>query len=493
MSSSSERSRAARIDGLTATTPLAARFGHQGRTFRGLSKWPGVRRRIDGDTPTAKEAEDADRQEITQSQGHDDLGRGAHRDRWADGSPRHAGRVDRLPALRHDLRASVGQLEWAVNAYNLTFAVLIIAGAAIGDRHGRRRTYAAGIALFTLASAACGLAPDAGALIAARAVQGVGAAMFAPVGLALLTAAFPPERRGAAIGISGAIAGLSVASGPLVGGAIVDGLSWQGVFWINVPFGLLLVPLVFARMRESHGPDTSIDYPGVALITGASLGLVWALVRGGDAGWSSPEVIAALAAGVVLAAGFIAWERRAPSPMLPLRFFSSRAFSAGNTAVFLTFASLFALVFFVAQLLQIVPGQSPRQAPGLSERHAIATVHGATSPTSGNPRTSEATGFARHKVADLEQPSAGVGESFSEWAGLYPELAPGLRVVASDGAIHDPDPLPGPRQSRGHPALPDIGGRPKAARNDGEKDAKRRARPVTSAIVRMSPGCYPEW
>jgi EmrB/QacA subfamily drug resistance transporter len=199
-------------------------------------------------------------------------------------------------------------------------------------------------------------------LIAARAVQGVGAAMFAPVGLALLTAAFPPERRGAAIGISGAITGLSVASGPLVGGAIIDGLSWQGVFWINVPFGLVLVPLVLTRMRESHGPDTSIDIPGVALITGASLGVVWALVRGGDAGWGSAEVVATLVAGVVLAAGFVTWERRARSPMLPLGFFSSRAFSAGNTAVFLTFASLFAMVFFVAQLLQIVLGQSPLEA-----------------------------------------------------------------------------------------------------------------------------------
>jgi EmrB/QacA subfamily drug resistance transporter len=267
-----------------------------------------------------------------------------------------------LPALRQDLGASVGQLEWAVNAYNLTFAVLIIAGAAIGDRHGRRRTYAAGIALFTLASAAGALAPDATTLIAARALQGVGAAMFAPVGLALLTAAFPPERRGAAIGISGAIAGLSVASGPLVGGAIVDGLDWHGVFWINVPFGLLLVPLVFSRMRESHGPDTGIDIPGIALITGAALGIVWALVRGGAAGWSSPEVIATLVAGVVLAAGFVAWERRARSPMLPPGFFSSRAFSAGNTAVFLTFASLFAVVFFVAQLLQIVLGESPLEA-----------------------------------------------------------------------------------------------------------------------------------
>jgi EmrB/QacA subfamily drug resistance transporter len=267
-----------------------------------------------------------------------------------------------LPALRQDLGASVGQLEWVVNAYNLTFAVLIIAGAAIGDRYGRRQTYAAGIGLFTLASAACALAPDAGTLIAARAVQGVGAAMFAPVGLALLTAAFPPDRRGAAIGISGAITGLSVASGPLVGGAIIGGLSWQGVFWVNVPFGLLLVPLVFARMPESHGPDTSIDIPGVALITGASLGVVWALVRGGDAGWSSPEVTATLVAGVVLAAGFVAWERRARKPMLPLGFFSSRAFSAGNTAVFLSFASLFAMVFFVAQLVQIVLGQSPLEA-----------------------------------------------------------------------------------------------------------------------------------
>src|SRR5213080_4423696 len=152
-----------------------------------------------------------------------------------------------LSTIRIDLGASVEQLEWTVNAYNLTFAVLLMTAAALGDRLGRRRLFAAGLVLFALASAACALAPDAGWLIAARAVQGAGAALVMPLGLALLTAAFPPERRGTAIGIFSAITGLAVASGPLVGGAVVEGLAWQWVFWINVPIGLAAVPLVLGR------------------------------------------------------------------------------------------------------------------------------------------------------------------------------------------------------------------------------------------------------
>ena len=257
-----------------------------------------------------------------------------------------------LSTIRLQLHASVEQLEWTVNAYNLSFAVLLITAAALGDRYGRRRLYATGLGLFALASAACALSGDVGMLIAARAVQGAGAALIMPLGLTLLSEAFPPERRGTAIGIFSAITGLAVASGPLVGGAIVQGVSWTWIFWVNVPIGLIAAPLVLTRLRESYGPPTSLDVRGLVLVTLGALGLVWGLVRGNDAGWGSAEVLASLAGGVALTAAFLAWERRAPEPMLPLRFFRSRAFSAGNAAIFFTFASLFATVFFYAQLLQ---------------------------------------------------------------------------------------------------------------------------------------------
>jgi EmrB/QacA subfamily drug resistance transporter len=267
-----------------------------------------------------------------------------------------------LSTIRLDLGASVEQLEWTVNAYNLSFAVLLITGAALGDRYGRRNLYALGLGLFAASSAAAALAPDVGTLIAARAVQGAGSALIMPLGLALLSAAFPPERRGAAIGIFSAITGLAVASGPLVGGAVVEGVSWEWIFWINVPIGLVAIPLVLTRMRESHGPDTGLDMPGLALVTGGALGLVWGLVRGNQAGWGSPEVVGGLAAGALLMAAFVAWELRAREPMLPMRLFRSRAFSAGNTAIFLTFASLFGAVFFYAQLLQTGLGYGPLDA-----------------------------------------------------------------------------------------------------------------------------------
>jgi EmrB/QacA subfamily drug resistance transporter len=264
-----------------------------------------------------------------------------------------------LPTIRLDLGASLEELEWTVNAYNLSFAVLLITAAALGDRYGRRRLYAIGLGLFAAASAACALAPTAGALIAARAVQGAGAALLLPLGLALLSAAFPPERRGAAIGLFSGVTGLSVASGPLVGGAVVEGLAWEWIFWLNVPIGLLAIPLVLTRMKESFGGDTTLDLPGLALVTGGALGLVWGLVRGNSAGWESLEVVGSLAAGALLTIAFVAWELRARAPMLPMRFFRSRAFSAGNAAIFFTFASLFGAVFFFAQLLQTALGFGP--------------------------------------------------------------------------------------------------------------------------------------
>jgi len=293
-----------------------------------------------------------------------------------------------LSTIRLDLGASVEQLEWTVNAYNLSFAVLLMTGAALGDRYGRRNFYALGVALFTAASAACALAPNVGVLIAARALQGAGSALLVPLGLALLSAAFPPERRGAAIGMFSAITGLAVASGPLIGGAVVQGLAWQWIFWINVPIGALAVPLVLTKMRESHGADTSLDLRGLALVTGGVLGFVWPLVRGNQAGWGSPEVLGSFVLGALLIAAFVAWELRTSEPMLPMSFFRSRAFSAGNAAIFLTFASLFSAVFFYAQLLQTglgydALGAGLRLMPWTATFITVAPVAGLTLQAAG--------------------------------------------------------------------------------------------------------------
>jgi EmrB/QacA subfamily drug resistance transporter len=257
-----------------------------------------------------------------------------------------------IPTIRLDLGASISQLEWTVNAYNLSFAVMLVTAAALGDRFGRRRLYALGLVGFALASAACAVSPTVGWLIAARAVQGVGAAFMMSLGLALLTAAFPPEKRGTAIGLFSAVTGLAVASGPLVGGAVVNGLDWTWIFWLNVPVGLLAAPLVLTRLRESFGPNTSLDLPGLALVSAGALGIVWGLVRGNAAGWGSLEVVGTLVLGALLVAAFIAYERRAAEPMIPMSFFRSRAFSAGNAAIFFVFGSLFAEVYFFSQLLQ---------------------------------------------------------------------------------------------------------------------------------------------
>ena len=264
-----------------------------------------------------------------------------------------------LSTIRVDLGASIEQLEWTVNAYNLSFAVLLMTAAAIGDRFGRRRMFVAGLGLFVAASAACALAPDVGWLIAARAVQGVGAAMITPVALALLSANYPAELRGKAMGLFAGITGLAVLGGPVVGGAIAQGAAWEWIFWLNVPIGLAAIPLVLRRIPESYGRRARLDFAGLALVTGAALGIVWALVRGNAAGWGSLEVVGALAAGVVLAIAFVVWELRTPEPMLPMGFFRSRGFAAGNASVFFLIASLFGAAFFLAQFLQTALGFGP--------------------------------------------------------------------------------------------------------------------------------------
>ena len=264
-----------------------------------------------------------------------------------------------LTAIRRHLGASLADLEWTVNAYTLSFAVLLMTAAALGDRLGRRRVFAAGLMIFAVSSAGCALAPDAAALIAARAVQGAGAATIMPMALALLNGAFPPARRGWAIGIYGGVTALAAVAGPALGGAVTQGLGWQWIFWINVPVALAAVPLVLRRISEATGPGGAVDLPGLVLVAAAALGLVWGLVRGNTAGWGSPEVIGTLAGGAAAGVAFAAWERRAARPMLPARLFRSPAFSAGNTAVFLINASLTGVIFLMPQFQQVVAGQDP--------------------------------------------------------------------------------------------------------------------------------------
>src|SRR5215212_5326533 len=205
-----------------------------------------------------------------------------------------------IPVLREDLHASLSGLQWTVNAYTLTFAVLLLTGAALGDRFGRRRLLAIGIAIFTVASAAAALAPSILALDVARAAQGLGGAIVMPLTLTILSAAVPAERRGLALGIWGGISGLAVAFGPLVGGAIVSVISWHWIFWLNVPIGLALLPLILLRLDESRGPASTLDLPGLALGSTGLVGIVWALVRANDIGWTAPRVMAAFAGGVAL-------------------------------------------------------------------------------------------------------------------------------------------------------------------------------------------------
>ena len=264
-----------------------------------------------------------------------------------------------LGAIRHHLGASLNELEWTVNAYGLSFAVLLIGASSLGDRFGRRRLFAAGLGLFVAGSVACALAPSAGLLIAARAAQGAAAALIAPLSLSLLGAAFGPQRRAWALGIYSGITGLAVLGGPVVGGAVTQGLAWQWIFWINVPIGLAAIPLVLTRVPESYGPRARFDVPGLVLVSAAALGIVWGLMRGNDAGWDSLEVVGALAAGLIAFAAFVSWEARTREPMLPLRLFSSRGFALGSASNFLLSACLFSAVFFMAQFQQISLHQGP--------------------------------------------------------------------------------------------------------------------------------------
>ncbi|MFJ3959484.1 MFS transporter [Streptomyces sp. NPDC090036] len=267
-----------------------------------------------------------------------------------------------LPAIREDLGGKLEDLEWTVNAYTLTFAVLLMFGAALGDRFGRRRLFIVGLCVFTAASAAAALSPGIDSLIAARAVQGIGAAIMMPLTLTLLTAAVPAARRGMALGIYGAVTGLAVASGPLIGGSLTEHISWQWIFWINVPIGLALIPLARLRLAESTAPGARLDIPGTLLISGGLFGIVYALVNANAEGWTSAPVLTGLLVGSALVGGFIHHGFNNADPMLPMRLFRDRGFLGINLASLLMFLGMFGSIFLLSQFLQGVVGYSPTEA-----------------------------------------------------------------------------------------------------------------------------------
>jgi EmrB/QacA subfamily drug resistance transporter len=267
--------------------------------------------------------------------------------------------ITALPRMQHDLHVSLSSLQWTLNAYGIAFAAGIITAAALGDRFGRRRVFTIGLALFTAASVACALAPNVSGLIAARTVQGLGGAIVLPLSLTILTTAFPAERRGMIVGIYGGLAGLAVAMGPIVGGAVTQGIDWQWIFWINVPIGVVAVPLGLRLLPESYGAPERLDVVGVGLVTTGVVALVWALSRANQVGWSSAEVVSTLAAGTVLLVGFVGWERSVAEPMVPLRLFAARDFAAGNLTTFLMSGAIFAAALFVTEEFQLARHESP--------------------------------------------------------------------------------------------------------------------------------------
>jgi len=339
--------------------------------------------------------------------------------------------VTALPAIRQALNATLDTLQWTVNAYTLAFAAGIISAAALGDRLGRRRVFAAGLALFATASAACALSPSADVLISARVVQGLAAAMLAPIGLTILTSAFPAERRGAVIGIWGGVAGLAVASGPLVGGVLTQALSWHAIFWLNVPIGLAAAALAMLWLPESFGPRTRLDLPAVALVSGGAVGIVLGLVRASESG-SSPETVLSLGLGLVCMGGFVWWELRAVEPMVPMRLFRNRAFTAANITGFFMSGAQFAAAFLIAQYFQLALGYSPletglRILPWTATPLVVAPLAGVLSDRIGW-RPLMVTGMLLQAAGFVAFALLAVGSSASYWQAMLALVIAGVGV-----------------------------------------------------------------
>jgi EmrB/QacA subfamily drug resistance transporter len=344
-----------------------------------------------------------------------------------------------LPSIHRDLGASIQTLEWTVNAYVLAYAVLLLTGAALGDRLGRKRMFMVGIAVFTAGSAAAALAPTISLLIAARAVQGVGAALVTPLTLTLLAEAFPPEQRGLALGVWSAISGIGVAAGPLVGGFLTQAASWHLIFWVNVPIGLALIPLAGARLVESRGPVKHLDLPGLVLVSTGLFGLVFGLVRSQSLGWGSTEVLISLAAGAVLVLAFIVQELRTDEPMLPMEFFANRGFAVTNAVSLAMYFGMFGSIFFLSQFLQNVLHNTPLQAGvkllvWTGAVMVVAPVAGFMSERYGS-RWFMIAGLSLQAIALGWMASvAGVGESYASLVIPFALAGSGMALVFAPSA-----------------------------------------------------------
>jgi EmrB/QacA subfamily drug resistance transporter len=338
-----------------------------------------------------------------------------------------------LPDLRVSLHSSLASLEWTVNAYNLAFACLLLTGAALGDRFGRRRMLCAGLALFTGASLLAGFAPTIGVLIAARAIQGIGAAIMVPLTLTLVSGAYPPNRQGWAIGIWSGVGGLSGAIGPFVGGAIVQEIGWHWIFWINIPVGLALIPTALLRVSESRGGHPRLDILGVALATTGLSCITWAIIRTSAVGWGSPEVIAALIAGLAIIALFAGWERRTPHPMLPVAMFRRASFTAANGISFCLFAGLFGALFLMSQFLQTAQGRTPLQAGAQLLAWSATGVF--VAPIAG--RLADRHGNRPFMIAGLLMQTAGLAglAVIAHEDTAFLEMAPLLTIAGSGTAM----------------------------------------------------------
>jgi len=264
-----------------------------------------------------------------------------------------------LPTLHQEFGTGVEGLSWTVNAYELAFAASILTGSTLGDRFGRRRMFVIGLGVFTGASALCALSPNVDVLIAVRALQGIGGGIAVPLALALITDVTPPDMRGKALGIWGAITGVAVAAGPLVGGAIVDGLAWQWIFWLNVPVGIVIAVLTTQKVGEGHRAFGKVDPVGLALATLGVFGIAQALIRGNDAGWTSASILGGLIGGGITVVLFVIWERRIEFPMMPMKLFRNRSFTGGCVASFVLMAGVFGLGFLTAQYLQLALHNDP--------------------------------------------------------------------------------------------------------------------------------------
>jgi EmrB/QacA subfamily drug resistance transporter len=269
-----------------------------------------------------------------------------------------------LPAIEHSLHMSISSLEWIVTAYALTFAALLITGGKLGDMFGRRKMFIVGLVVFTLASLACGLAPSAGFLIGARAVQGIGAALMNPATLSIITATFPPKERGQAIGIWAGVSALALAIGPLLGGLIVDNINWHWIFYVNVPVGIVGIVVSYFFITESRDTthEQSIDLPGLVTSGASLLALSYALIEGNKHGWTSPEILGLFAGAAVLLAAFILLEMRQRLPMLDLSLFRIGSFVGANLVAMLVSLGMFGVFFFISLYVQNVLGYSPTKA-----------------------------------------------------------------------------------------------------------------------------------